>query len=108
MLTVLQSCVIIPVECSADNNRTERCMTKADDNEHPKQSMKAVNSSLVLKNIFKVCFDLPSATNDDCEEHKKVRESKHNLLPELQLHCPHLHFPLHLRIMKNYGIKKFL
>lgn len=51
-------------------------MTKADQNEHLKHSMKAVNCLLILKNTL-VCFELPCAVNDDCEEYEKYwRESK--------------------------------
>lgn len=70
----------ISVQCSADNSRTIQCMTKADENEHLKHSMKAVNCLPVLKNPFKVCFELPSAVNDDCEEYEKSGEKQTQLI----------------------------
>ena len=76
MLQALQSWDIISVQCSADNNRRIWCVTKADENEHLKHPMKAVNCSLVLKNIFKVCFELPSAVNDNCEEYEKAEREQ--------------------------------
>ena len=98
--------VIISVQCSADNNRTVWCMTKADENEHLKQSMKAVNCLLVLKNIFKVCFELPSAVSDDCEAYEEVeREQTQSIFWLTALLSSTALFP-HLCVRKNYSMKE--
>lgn len=53
-------------------------MTQAEENEHLKQPREAVNRLFVLKNIFKVCFELPCALNGDQEEHEKGEREQTN------------------------------
>lgn len=82
-------------------------MTKADQNEHLKHSMKAVNCLLILKNTL-VCFELPSAVNDDCEEYEKnIGERANNSFSSFQLHCPVcLRFPLTLALGRTQVLQR--
>lgn len=65
-------------ECSTASPSPGWCVTQAEENEHLKQPREAVNRLFVLKNIFKVCFELPHALNGDQEEHEKGEREQTN------------------------------
>lgn len=53
-------------------------MTQAGQDEHLKQPREAVNCLFVLKNMFKMCFELPCAVNGDQEEQEKGEREQTN------------------------------